>query len=441
MSESTPDSVCGYTADWGSKRMLEEHGELIGPGGVCCWRSTWQDNDFCIWHTEEKRKPADELRNARSSIPERLDYAYLREVEFERDDEISFVNCNIRNSNMRDSKFINIDFSGCNLAMAELHNSKLNHSNFSGARLSSTKLLNSKLIMTDLSNANAPDCQFQKSHLGSSNLSNSNFRNTNFSDCYLANCSFRSTTLRNVDFTDAQISNAVLCKSNLEDAILKRTDIRSANFSHSRLFNAYFSAVRMNSATEFGGSTPYSDIDSLEEWDSTPTEAAIWTYRRLQSLHEEYALPNRARKFHIQKAESIKKRYWEEGRRLRWLAYAMNSILSSHGESPWRVVLVSLGTVCLWTPLYLIFGVFAVSGPPVNAQVVGIGFLSGSQVPQWLSEILLAFYYSSVTFTTLGYGDIQPVNTAAQYLSIIESFAGAFLMALLVFVLGRQTSW
>ena len=50
-------------------------------------------------------------------------------------------------------------------------------------------------------------------------------------------------------------------------------------------------------------------------------------------------------------------------------------------------------------------------------------------------------YFSAVTFTTLGYGDIQPASDAAQLLASIESFLGALLMALLVFVLGRRTTW
>lgn len=50
-------------------------------------------------------------------------------------------------------------------------------------------------------------------------------------------------------------------------------------------------------------------------------------------------------------------------------------------------------------------------------------------------------YFSAVTFTTLGYGDIQPASGAAQLLATVESFVGALLMALLVFVLGRRTTW
>ena len=62
-------------------------------------------------------------------------------------------------------------------------------------------------------------------------------------------------------------------------------------------------------------------------------------------------------------------------------------------------------------------------------------------LPDWISILSANLYFSAVTFTTLGYGDIQPASPVAQALASIESFLGALLMALLVFVLGRQTAW
>lgn len=54
----------------------------------------------------------------------------------------------------------------------------------------------------------------------------------------------------------------------------------------------------------------------------------------------------------------------------------------------------------------------------------------------WVNSI----YFSVVTFTTLGYGDVQPVGFA-KYVAASEAVIGASLMALLVFVLGRRATW
>jgi hypothetical protein len=46
-------------------------------------------------------------------------------------------------------------------------------------------------------------------------------------------------------------------------------------------------------------------------------------------------------------------------------------------------------------------------------------------------------YFSTVTFTTLGYGDIIPLG-GARYLAATEAFLGAWMMALFVFVFCRR---
>lgn len=50
---------------------------------------------------------------------------------------------------------------------------------------------------------------------------------------------------------------------------------------------------------------------------------------------------------------------------------------------------------------------------------------------------LNALYYSLVTFTTLGYGDMHPTGWL-KALSAIEALTGAVFMALIVAVIARK---
>jgi hypothetical protein len=86
-----------------------------------------------------------------------------------------------------------------------------------------------------------------------------------------------------------------------------------------------------------------------------------------------------------------------------------------------------IGAVCIylllgliWTWLYL--GI---------AQAVPGAFNGLEQAP-WYDNFSAVAYYSYVTLTTLGYGDISPVVPVARFLVYMEAIAGVFYMATLV---------
>jgi voltage-gated potassium channel Kch len=51
----------------------------------------------------------------------------------------------------------------------------------------------------------------------------------------------------------------------------------------------------------------------------------------------------------------------------------------------------------------------------------------------WLSkEFYLFFYFSLMTMTTVGYGDMVPVSTAARTIAILEAMLGQIYLTILV---------
>jgi hypothetical protein len=63
-----------------------------------------------------------------------------------------------------------------------------------------------------------------------------------------------------------------------------------------------------------------------------------------------------------------------------------------------------------------------------DVQPGALTFASG-EVQQLLPSCI---YYSFVTLTTLGYGDVTPGTTPGQYLSFVEAIIGQFFLAVLV---------
>ena len=90
------------------------------------------------------------------------------------------------------------------------------------------------------------------------------------------------------------------------------------------------------------------------------------------------------------------------------------------------------GAVCVylliglvWTYLYLIIEVFIPGS---------FSFTQGdARMQMWVSSEFYPFYYFSlVTMTTVGYGDLLPVSTAARSLATMEGILGQIYLTILV---------
>lgn len=84
-----------------------------------------------------------------------------------------------------------------------------------------------------------------------------------------------------------------------------------------------------------------------------------------------------------------------------------------------------IGSICgyfligfLWASLYSLLEIFK----------------AGSfQIPESAGTEISSFtYYSFVTLTTLGYGDVTPISSAAQSFSVLEAVAGQLFIAVLI---------
>jgi hypothetical protein len=85
------------------------------------------------------------------------------------------------------------------------------------------------------------------------------------------------------------------------------------------------------------------------------------------------------------------------------------------------------GAVCVYLMIGVLWALMFSALDDLDPDAFA-GALSGS-AGEWSLEWL---YYSFVTLTTLGYGDILPVSTTARALAYSEAVVGVFYMAMLV---------
>ncbi len=86
-----------------------------------------------------------------------------------------------------------------------------------------------------------------------------------------------------------------------------------------------------------------------------------------------------------------------------------------------------VGAICI----YLLIGLVWTLSYLFVAQAIP-GAFNGLEQAIWYDNFADVAYYSFVTLTTLGYGDISPVIPIARFLVYMEAIVGVFYMAILV---------
>jgi uncharacterized protein YjbI with pentapeptide repeats len=106
----------------------------------------------------------------------------------------------------------------------------------------------------------------------------------------------------------------------------------------------------------------------------------------------------------------------------KWLWSCFLNAIYGYGEKPGRVIVSAILVILLFASLFMIFGI----------SNVGIEFNTSN-------NFLDCMYFSTITFTTLGYGDFRPLEGWGRILAGSEAFIGAFMMALFVYTFARRT--
>lgn len=453
ISEDAPPGRCGVTVHF---PQTDPEGPV---SDVTCWRETWGDFDQCIWHADTDEKPREELEEARTEYPERLDGIIIRGGNF--GSSLSFANCSLNGAELTGVNLSMADISKAKLRFADLSESMFYRTSFTGAKLRGANLsevniqesdfVESNLIQADLSDAIAHRANFFEALMFASKCQGSDFRNCNFDEVDLRNVEFteadlrfsslENSNMRDTDLTDATAREAQFNGAMLENAIINRTDLRESNLTGADLYQAQFSNPRVNSETDFGDRCSYEKYDKSPEIadDFPPLEAATWVYRRLEDLHEENALADRTRAFHISKQEAQRKLDWQNGNYGRFTVGSLNRKLTNHGESLQSLLQAWAATILGAGILYPFVGGVSDNGVVYHIQIAAElptipGFLRA------VEAVLRGIYFSVITFSTVGYANVAPHGIGSRILVGIESLVGAVLIALFVYVLGRRVA-
>ena len=132
----------------------------------------------------------------------------------------------------------------------------------------------------------------------------------------------------------------------------------------------------------------------------------------------------------------------------KWLWSCFLNIIYGYGERPERVIISAIAIIIVFTFVFLNFGIDA--NPQLDTipkcnilKELFIGVRYGDLLIRlkdisW-EQIKNCLYFSTVTFTTLGYGDFRPLEGWSRIFAGTEAFIGAFIIALFVYTFARRT--
>ena len=377
------ESRCGYVVNLGTP--------LTGERNACCWRPTLDGEDRCQWHLDTDKSDV-----------------FSNPLHVEADEPL-----------------VESVFRGANLAGV---------SELSGRPLTDCDFSDTDLRHADLSEADLSDSTFRDADLLGADLSEATLQNVDLSDA----------NLQDADLTDVDARGATFEGANLENASLVRSNLRNANLVDAKLYEVGFSDTWINAGTDLGERCIYEkDQDHDIERDHQSIErdeAAAWTYRALEQLSRENALPTWTRHYYVREKDSRRRSAWELGEYKRAIKAEGSRWVMEYGSNPWRIVGFSAVVIVLSAALYPIAG-----GIQETSGEVAITYtLEEPTEAHWsylTTVYLTSLYFSVVTFATLGYGDIRPVGAWGRGLATVETILGSLLIALLVFVLSRAVTW
>jgi len=235
----------------------------------------------------------------------------------------------------------------------------------------------------------------------------------------------------------ARLKGASMWNINLQGADIKKADLTGANLNEANLVNAGLLGASLEGTklerVVWGEQAVQEQMARKAEAEGEHEKALVnfeeaeEVYRGLRRAYDSTGRFDEAGQF-FQKEMTMRRKMmpkWSSGR----IWSKLVDLFCGYGEVPQRVIGFSLLLVFVCAAGYF--------GAGVNGPEGRIGFDAEGNMGTNIRHFLNCVYYSIVTFTTLGYGDITP-RGLARPIAAFEAFAGAFMMALFVAVFGKK---
>ena len=268
-------------------------------------------------------------------------------------------------------------------------------------------------------------------------------RNLNTAD--LSKLNLRETSFRGSDLGHTNLRDADLFRADLQETDLFRADLRGTFMREAQMERAFLSGVRIDEQTDLA------DISwghkKVSEWERIGFyRNARAVYRQLFTWHKNHGYSDLAGEFLYREwvckrleARSVlteglswhspwrmpgllKLLWWKA--LVSFLFLITFELLFGYGERPFRVSFFAAFVVFVFAMIYFVY--------PLSE----LASIDGAELS---SRLWHSFYFSLVSFTTLGYGGwVGHPDSWIRSLGSIESFIGLFITAMFLVTFTRK---
>jgi uncharacterized protein YjbI with pentapeptide repeats len=302
---------------------------------------------------------------------------------------------------LRGAHLIGEDLSGLDLSGLDLTGADLSRANLSNSKLVSARLVGAVLFEAELTG-----CELLAADLTEANLSSCRAAGAGFESANLANATLFSAQLKGATFTKANLRGADMRRANLQDTRIREADISEGDLTRCKMQSADLEGSCVDKATLMDADLCHSQLRGLKGY-----ATANWIGADVHGVNFTGA--------YLTRRTIMDQNYLHEFRtqsRANAVMYWLWWITSDCGRSFLR-----------WGAcIFLLLSLFAVL---FNFVAIDYG-----EYPTALSS----FYYSVVTLTTLGYGDVLPASMAAQILAMIEVVIGYVMLGGLLSIFSNK---
>ncbi|MEM7286293.1 MAG: pentapeptide repeat-containing protein [Actinomycetota bacterium] len=290
---------------------------------------------------------------------------------------------------------------GCSLIGADLRGRDLSGADLSGADLSNADLTDARLVGADLTDAVLFRATVEGASLLGADATNADLTEVKARAAVLGSCRLDGANLFSADLTEATLSESSLVGADLRSAVLHGARLRGAALDRAELRSADLTGADLT-----GASVDHADfadvcLSQADVRGVTGYPSANWLGADISDIdfNGAYAL----------RRTIMDENYLHEFRSAsRWsnVLYLAWKVTSDCGRSlaRWAVVTLAMavGFALAYTQVDIDYGDYETTLSPL--------------------------YFSVVTLTTLGYGDVLPASLGAQVVVLLEVITGYIML-------------